>query len=872
MATKNQKDKCLVRLNTMLSNSSVEFADHIEIMDTIQKAKAELKLQKMDDIEVDEVAQEAQAQILLQRKINKRNAIENEIKGRKLVDYVLREFPENPQEGLIAILVGSNRQKIGARASVAVQQHSAVNNAINGFQLLLEKNGVSEFFHTADDGVQKRIAKVLQELGEQPEAELNKPKAKVVLTEKNKKIVKVGTLMHENSESMRLNLNDRGANIGKIWGYIVRQSHDPHRVRNAADILKDTETTYDEKLEGAMPWNKNYNRNFNAWKKYVMPLLDEEKTFANVNDIDQFMVYAYSSLVKNQNLKSDGADFAFNAKSSKDMSKSSQMKRVLHFKNSDSWFDYNSKFGMGSLSESYYAGLTSAGRNIGIMDTLGTKPEDTYKKIVKAVGNRIATDLGDPGRISEDSLQKFLDVVTGRVYETGSYTAAKYSAILRSIASMAKLGGATIAAVADIAQYAGEMRYQGRSFFGSMAEATGSLLRRKNTKEKKNIAKVIGVMFDNSTYDTAGRFQVGDNMPRKWTNAQRTFFKYNLLSWWTNNLKESAVLGMANNIAQNKNLTFDKLDPGLRTLFKQYDINSTTWNIIRRTAMKKADDGTEFLDLSTLDNISDIEAKLISGLDNPSARELRNIKDSFRTSVSGMLLDRATYAVIEPDARVKAELTRSSIAGTFMGEAIRFIAQFKAFPVSIIMKTLGREKSFIHAGQTARGLEGMASLIAASTIMGYVAMTAKDILKGREPRTLDLVNNPEQFFKTFLAAFVQGGGLGIYADVLFQQTRSGLEKAGALLGPVPLSAFDYLQVITELSSGNVDAAKRIGYRTTLGNIPFLNIFYAKAAFDYLIGHQMMEYMSPGVLRRVEKRMKREYDQEYLLTPPSKLVR
>ena len=131
MATKNQKDKCLVRLNTMLSNSSVEFADHIEIMDTIQKAKAELKLQKMDDIEVDEVAQEAQAQILLQRKINKRNAIENEIKGRKLVDYVLREFPENPQEGLIAILVGSNRQKIGARASVAVQQHSAVNEAIN---------------------------------------------------------------------------------------------------------------------------------------------------------------------------------------------------------------------------------------------------------------------------------------------------------------------------------------------------------------------------------------------------------------------------------------------------------------------------------------------------------------------------------------------------------------------------------------------------------------------------------------------------------------------------------------------------------------------------------------------------------------------
>jgi hypothetical protein len=41
----------------------------------------------------------------------------------------------------------------------------------------------------------------------------------------------------------------------------------------------------------------------------------------------------------------------------------------------------------------------------------------------------------------------------------------------------------------------------------------------------------------------------------------------------------------------------------------------------------------------------------------------------------------------------------------------------------------------------------------------------------------------------------------------------------------------------------------------------------------MIGFQMMETMNPGVLKRVEKRMKKDYNQEYqenfLFTKPSR---
>lgn len=864
-----KKNTCLVRLQGMLDKSSIGFVEKDEIMNAIKIAQSELKLNSIDEINVDVVAKDVQSQIILQRKINKRNAIEDEIKGRELVDYVLREFPDNPQEGLTSILVGSNEQKAGARASVAVQQHASVNQAINGLMKQLADNNVETLFAKADEPMQLRIVRTMYELAQKPTKAEADTGIKPVITEKNAEIIKLATILHEYSEMMRIKLNDRGANIGKIWGYVVRQSHDPYSVRDAAKVLGDTTTEADPSIKGK--WDKNYNRNFKAWKNFVMERLDQERTFAGVENIDEFMLFAYNSLIKNENLKSDGAEFTYNAKPTKNIAKSSQMKRVLHFKNADTWFEYNKNFGMGNLNESFFSGLTSVGRNLGIMDTLGTKPEVNFEKIRKAVATRITQSGQDSNKVDSKQFNKFLDVVTGRIYETGSFTGAKWGAITRAIASMAKLGGAVVSAAADLAQYGGEMRYQGRSFFGGMNEAMGSLAKIKNKKDRKDIAQMLGIMFDNSIYDVSGRFQVGDSMSKGWTNAQRTFFKYNLLSWWTNNLKESAMLGMANYFAKQKNIKFDDLNPGLKTLFKQYDINSTRWNIIRNIAMEKADDGTEFINIALLDKITDSEAKLISGLDNPSPRELRNIKDSFKSSVSGMLLDRSTYAVIEPDARVKATLTRSTVAGTWGGEAIRFVGQFKAFPASIIMKTLSREKSFFKAGNKVRGMTGIASIIAMSTLMGYVSMTAKDILKGREPRTLDFINNPEQFINTFYAAFVQGGGLGIYGDVLFQETRSGGDIAASLLGPVPLSAFDYLQAIKyALVDGEPSKAGKLAYRNTLANIPFLNVFYAKAAFDYLIGHQMMEFMSPGVLKRVEKRMEKDYNQGFLFTKPSQL--
>mgnify|MGYP003108681123 FL=1 len=609
--------KCLARVEALLSKSSIRSVRKDEIINQIKIAQAEQKISSIDEINVDKISQEVSEQIKLQKKINKRNAIENEIKGRKYVEYIFDNFNDDPAEGLVSILVGTNRRVTGARASVATQQQASVNQLIAGFNQKLKNQKVLKLFDKMDKETQRRVVRTMYELNQKKTGMEEQLGMRPPVTETNPDIIRLAEVLESYSEMIRIKLNDRGANIGKLWGYIVRQSHDPYRVRDAARVLGKNLEDMDDGVDPNIKTKQdiNYNRNYKAWRDFVMEKLDQERTFAGVEDQEEFMQFVYNSLVRNQYLKSDGAEFTYGSRSTArgtDVAKAAGLsaKRVLHFKTADNWFDYNEVFGVGNLKESFFSGLQTAGRNIGIMDTLGTKPKDNFNKIKKAIGNR----LNKLGRSTQDlasdaKFDKFLRVVDGSIFTVENFGVAKYSAITRAIASMAKLGGATVSAAADIGLYGSEMRYQGRTFLGGMAEALRSLGRIKNTQQKKDIAEGLGFIGDNLIYDVAGRYQVGDNLSKGFTKLQRFFFKVNLLSWWTNTLKEGSMLGMANYFAKQKNLTFNQLNPQLQSLFNVYNINSTKWNIIRKTAMQKADDGTEFINIGLLDQISDADIK-----------------------------------------------------------------------------------------------------------------------------------------------------------------------------------------------------------------------------------------------------------------------
>ena len=92
------------------------------------------------------------------------------------------------------------------------------------------------------------------------------------------------------------------------------------------------------------------------------------------------MLFVYNSLIKNEGAVADSSSGSYG---SRDIAKKAGAKRVLHFKTADDWFDYNSKFGSGNLRESFFSGLNMAGKNIGLIKTLVTKPSENFNKIKK---------------------------------------------------------------------------------------------------------------------------------------------------------------------------------------------------------------------------------------------------------------------------------------------------------------------------------------------------------------------------------------------------------------------------------------------------------------------------------------------------------
>jgi hypothetical protein len=51
-----------------------------------------------------------------------------------------------------------------------------------------------------------------------------------------------------------------------------------------------------------------------------------------------------------------------------------------------------------------------------------------------------------------------------------------------------------------------------------------------------------------------------------------------------------------------------------------------------------------------------------------------------------------------------------------------------------------------------------------------------------------------------------------------------------------------------------------------GNAPIINMWYTRAAYDYLIGYQIKEFLDPGFFERMRIRHEETRGQTYFLKP------
>ena len=254
--------------------------------------------------------------------------------------------------------------------------------------------------------------------------------------------------------------------------------------------------------------------------------------------------------------------------------------------------------------------------------------------------------------------------------------------------------------------------------------------------------------------------------------------------------------------------------------------------------------------------------------------DVQRKRNELSTKLSTLFYDRNDHAVLIPGAKEKRLMTQGQRSGTILGEAMRFIGQFKTFPVTLMTKSLQQEMNGKALGELgASEVMQLAKFIAGMTMMGGITTVATDFLRNKTTRdTFDFTHDDfldftsEKGFQSLVDAFVYGGGAGFYGDILAQPYGSSKNFSAikSILGPT-FSQYDDIMDIT-LGVLNGDKKAKKAYSLILQNTPGQNLFYAKTALDYLLNYQMQDIIDPGYHYKRASKMRQETGQEYRFGP------
>lgn len=587
------------------------------------------------------------------------------------------------------------------------------------------------------------------------------------------------------------------------------------------------------------------------WKADIKPLLNIEQMeleSGRVFDdkaLDEFLDYIYADIA------TDGlASMIPGRQGGGKLANRRSDQRVLAFKNADSWLDYQESYGGGmDLFTVMTTHLQGMSRDIAMLEIMGPNPESNFKLLrdtyqIKAANEGVSKKRSDT-RLYE--LDAVWNVVSGKTSQPQVAWFSNFMDTVRNLLISSKLGGAALSAVSDIGFLHKTAQYNGMSS-AKTANRMVSLLNPAN-EEDRVLAVKMGLVAENWITDALAANRLAEvTGATKSGKVADVVMRLSGLNAWTDSGRKAFGMEFNGFIADNMDKSFGSIDGKLKESFDRYGITEKDWSDISSTKALEHK-GAKFFGMQNLMERGDLS-------------EARRIELSAK--VNRMILTETDYAVPTPDAFVRAITTGGGLKkGTIGGEVSRAIGMFKSFPITVInthlMRGMAQEGFTNKAGY-------LGSVLTSTTVLGVLAMDLKEIARGKEPRPL----SPEKL----QAGFLQGGGLGIFGDFIFQDAnRFGGGFFSTLSGPIGGLFDDAHKLVIgnaqEAATGeDTNAMSELG-RMMGAYLPGGNLWYTRLAFERLILDQWEVAANPSARRkfaRMKRKEMRENEREYWWAP------
>ena len=688
---------------------------------------------------------------------------------------------------------------------------------------------------------------------------------------------------HDVADQLKKQFNDAGGKIGNLEDWALPQHHSQPKIVKAG---------------------------VDRWVTEILPMLKRERyvkedgTLMNDAELQTAMRSAWLTLATGGINKLEPGQASRTGMAANRNAEA----RSIHFKDADSYLKYQENYGEKSLWGVITGHVEGLSKEIAMLDTYGPNPDLTFKFFMDK--EMQAAALLNPGKteaykVQVKKLQNLYDYVTGHTAPVVNQHLAQAFDTLRNWLVASRLGSAVITALSDEATIHLTAKLNNLPEMQLIQNEVSALNIANRTEE--NLAHRAGLALDTLTghLNRWGSENLGPTWSSKMAN---TVMRASGLEALDGARRRAFGVTMMSALGEmtGKYETLADLDPMDNRILLSKGITETDWTVWRQAELEKWGAGNGVLtpeaimriDEATINEIAGTErakietekAKKLDAIEKMAVlsgeqrdasykqwsdiydKKLASLNESVRRDavlrLLGVTLEETDMAVLRPGAEDRAFTGSGMERGTWKGELTRSFFQFKAFPLAMIRR---------HWMQRAGGMPTtggkaayLASLIVATTVLGAVSQTVNDLLQGKNPRDYKL--GDEFAGRNWMAAFLKGGSLGLYGDFLFsgatQHSQNG--PVASLMGPVA----GLVEEAFGLTQGNAIQFMQ-GKDTHFGaeltrfvrsNTPGANLWYAKAALDHLVFHQMQEYFSPGYLAKMQRRAKDEFGQTYFWKP------
>lgn len=297
--------------------------------------------------------------------------------------------------------------------------------------------------------------------------------------------------------------------------------------------------------------------------------------------------------------------------------------------------------------------------------------------------------------------------------------------------------------------------------------------------------------------------------------------------------------------------------PGIAKVFKRYGLSASDWDAIRLDPATGKPRDVDF-----------ISPNLVRDSLEEAGRGAERIAERYL----GMVLQESDFASPTAMLRARTLLVGTTRPGTFLGEALRVGTQFKSFAVMFWMLHAERAMREGISSGALSGAQYGAAVVVATTLAGALVIQLKGMRSGQEAQNMDPFENPTFWGR----ALIQGGGLGIWGDLIASETnRFGGGMISTLSGPVVGIVEDMAMPLVNLKQKNRPAFAHDLSKLATGYVPGSSLWYTTLAYKRFVTDEVQKALDPDAhqaFARARQRQRKEYGNDFWWAPGTRAPR